>query len=347
MSNRFLSFLILLWFVWAFIAFYLYFFVYYTSTLIVKSNVEDFSFTLSSLKVAQVLSFECKKTDCTYQNISPFSYTLTATKNGYDTIKKDIEVPSSGQFTINLEFNKTVTLEPVEKNQSATGTTSSWSQLTQIQKVTLIKKQKTDYFFQEILELWYFDFIDNGGQMQLNYLTTIDAVPTDLGTFDKVGKEAIKIQKVYGDSKQILLQVGSKNYIIDITTKQIFSFALTPKILYVKQGETKNEFLLVTEVGTYIYASWNSTPKYFSQFSDFVYSPDKKSFIGYVSKKDDIRVANLSLGSGQNSIVNFDRDSLDKKVLLSTDKTVVKIYEIGGKVFVETDDGKTLSLQGF
>jgi hypothetical protein len=54
-----------------------------------------------------------------------------------------------------------------------------------------------------------------------------------------------------------------------------------------------SEFLIVTKVGTYVFDTRNGTPKYFSQFFDFVYSPDKKSIIGFVSNKDEVRRANL------------------------------------------------------
>jgi hypothetical protein len=141
--------------------------VYYTSRLVVTSNEAPFSFTLSSIKIPQALNLSCESTGCTYTDISPFSYTLTATKEGYKAIKKDITVPASSTLEVALNFEKEVLLESKKEASSQTG---SIKELTQEQKVDLVKRKKTAYAFFEIPSKGYFEFTQVGGKLELSML---------------------------------------------------------------------------------------------------------------------------------------------------------------------------------
>ncbi len=314
MSNRLLWILIILWFLGAIVIFYLYFFVYYTSTLLCSAKV------------------------------SPFSYTLTANSNGYKQIRQDITVPAGNTLEVNLDFEKDVVLVPQELS---TSTASWWIEgLTQIQKVDLVKRKKTAYAFIEIPSLWYFEFDEVWGKLQLNYLQKIDSPAKNLGSFEKASKDSIQVKPVYENQNQIYLHIWTESFIIDKETDQIYSFKLSPEVLYIKKGESNFSFLIVTKVGTYVYDTRKEVPEYFTNFTDFIISSDQKSLIGYISSKDTLRRTNFGITDETNVIIEFNREALDKKILLKTGKDIVKMYHSGTWVIVETDDGETLNLNG-
>ena len=138
------------------------------------SNEAPFSFTLSSIKIPQALTLSCESTGCTYTDISPFSYTLTATKEGYKSIEKDITVPASSTLEVALNFEKEVLLESKKETSSSTG---SIKELTQEQKVDLVKRKKTAYAFFEIPSKGYFEFTQIGEKLELSVLRELGEKP--------------------------------------------------------------------------------------------------------------------------------------------------------------------------
>lgn len=291
-----------------------------------------------------MIKLNCESTGCTYQNISPFSYTLTANSNGFRQIKKDIIVPASNSLEVSLEFEKDVVLVPQE-SKTATGFTLT-GELTQEQKIDLVKRKKTAYAFIEIPALGYFEFDSVWGKLQLNYVQKLGATSKNLGTFDNGNKDSIQVKPVYEKQMQVYVHIWEQNFILDLETGQIISFKLRPEVVYVKQGESNLDFLIVTKLGTYVYDTRKEVSEYFTNFSDFIFSWDHKSLIGYISSKDTIRRANFGIHDETNVIIEFNRETLDKKILLKTDKDIVKMYHTGSWVIVETGDGETLHLNG-
>ena len=342
MSNRILWILIIIGFIGAIVLFYLYFFVYYTSTLTVTSNISPFSFSLASTKLPQRIEYTCEKSPCTYTDISPFVYEIQGFATWYTSEIQNFSLPSSSSYTVDIQFEKKIELMEVPE-------VNSWSwEVSTSEKVSIVKLKKSSYTFFDIPTLGYFSFEAKKESMDLFYQADINSPKKLIGNFDLVNATDIRLIPFLWSKTKILLSLEPKtNYSIDIDTKEIISFNLDPEAQSVKQGESDSEYIVSTKLGAYIYDTRKDIPEYFSQFHDFVYSPDKKLILGYVSSHDETRLANLWFEwEFKNSIVSFDRESLERKIVLSLDNELKHIYASGSQIFVEDIEGKVFEIKG-
>ena len=94
MSNRVLWVLILIWVIGLAILVNMYFFVYYTSSLIITSNISEYNVYLEKISIWKFSDYDCKEKVCNIKDLAPLEYKLSVSKDGYKSIEKNIKVPA-------------------------------------------------------------------------------------------------------------------------------------------------------------------------------------------------------------------------------------------------------------
>jgi len=89
---------------------YLYFFVYYTATLTIDANVDDYKVELFSLGTAQKWIHDCPEAECVIAGVSPFDYNISISKADYETKVIPAKIGARGKESIIVQLEKKVSL---------------------------------------------------------------------------------------------------------------------------------------------------------------------------------------------------------------------------------------------
>lgn len=106
LSRKLFALFILIWALGFFVLIYLYFFVYYTSTLVIVANEENYSWELVSIKNAQNRKFTCIQKECIIEDIPPFDYRLTLSKDNFKSISQSINLSARTAERIEVMFER-------------------------------------------------------------------------------------------------------------------------------------------------------------------------------------------------------------------------------------------------
>jgi hypothetical protein len=336
MSNRILALLVLILFsVFAYFI-YAYFFIYYNASIHISSNIENYKVNLYVKKIAKSFTYDCPQKECDIKDIAPFDYNMTLSKTWYQDDFRVIAIKKSSKNNLTVDFKKIVLLKNIEAEAK--------KEISKDAKIQLIKLKAWSYAFFELGEKWNYFFVEKWNSLSLNHLSPAWVLQENIGTFKKVAKDVIFLQAVLWDSDDIYIEIWDEKYIFSAEFNLLKKVDLGVKISYVKPWD-KDKFLLVSDVGTYIFSFYQGTTEYFPLFFDFV--AGEKKLIGYIKQDDSSRLKNFWLESEkQNIILEFDRTSLDKKVLLKSTEDIVKIYAKKGKIYAEESGGKVFELEG-
>lgn len=128
LSRKLFALFVLIWALWFFVLLYLYFFVYYTATLVIVANEENYSWELVSIKNAQNRKFTCIQKECIIEDIPPFDYRLTLSKDDFKSISQSISLSARTAERIEVLFERQarLSLETVVLPES------SWDFLSEI-----------------------------------------------------------------------------------------------------------------------------------------------------------------------------------------------------------------------
>lgn len=338
MSNKILALLVLiLFFIFAYFL-YAYFFIYYNATIHFSSNVDNYSVKLYVPKIAKSFTYECSKKECDIQDIAPFEYNMTLSKKWYENDFRVITIKKSSKNDVSVSFRKIVSLEEVEKEKK--------KELTKDDKVNLVKLKASSYAFFNLEEkgVYYFTESSNA-EIILNYFSQSWVKSENKASFKKISPEAISLQAVVGESDSIFIENGEEKYIFSPELNILKKIDLKwVQVSYLKPWD-KDEYLIVTNIWTYVYSFFDEKLTYFPLFFDFV--AGEKKLIGYIKQDDNSRLKNFWISwETQNIILEFDRQSLDKKILLKTDEDITKIYLKKWVISVEDKSGKNFILNG-
>ncbi len=336
MSNKILALLVLILFSVFIYFIYAYFFIYYNASIHISSNVENYKVKLYVTKIAKSFTYDCPQKECEIKDIAPFDYNMTLSKEGYEDDFRVIQIKKSSKNDIKLDLKKIVLLKTIEAEVK--------KEISKDAKIQLIKLKAWAYVFFELGEKWTYFFVEKWSSLVLNYISPAWVLQENLGTFKKVAQDAIFLQALEWDSNDIYIEIWEEKYIFSAEFNLIKKVDLGVKVSYVKPWD-KDEFLLVSNVGTYVYSFHQGTVEYFPLFFDFV--AGEKKLIGYIKQDDSSRLKNFWLESEkQNIILEFDRTNLDKKILLKSTEDIVKIYAKKGKIYAEESGGKVFELEG-
>jgi len=77
MRNKLFALFILVGVLAGFVLLYMYFFLYYTGTLVFDANIDTYKVSLFSKKTAQTFTYTCTQKICTLTDIPPLEYNMT------------------------------------------------------------------------------------------------------------------------------------------------------------------------------------------------------------------------------------------------------------------------------
>ncbi len=303
--------------------FYFIFFVQYTWTLEITSNIDNYSVELYAKKVYKTFNYDCKEKKCIIKDISPFNYDITLTSPSYKEIKQELSLKWKNTNYIKADFVKDTKLtelnEVKETNKDIEITKDKAKE-----KIAYIKfKKETDYII-DLWSLWFFYFKTSWNNLEL--FKKWESKDTKLGTFPKTDKKDIQIYKIYGDSNKILISLKGRKYIYNLNLQKIDEFKLVPKIKYVKIGNLKTNYLIVTDMGTYTYDELSKELQYFYLFKDFVYLKD--AYIWIIYKDEKSKFTNFWLkDNNKNLVIKYNPWVKNREIILETDMEITQIIQ--------------------
>ncbi len=337
MSNRLLWVLILIWVIGLAILAHLYFFVYYTSTLVIKSNVKDYKIVLEKT-AKDFYNYECKQENCEIKDIAPLEYRLTISKEEYKTIVKNIKIPARNKLELEVILEKDTLLKKVEKEENKEE--EEKHEETKEEKIERIKNSQKSYFFYKLDNNLGFSFILNSWMLDLNI--NKNGVIYDIWQFKKVDKEDISIEKIYGNKKYIFLSIWEEKYLINIENYKKTKLQITPKIKYIKSWKDEKSFILETDKWAFIYNYTKDSMEYFYLFKDFVYLDEW--YIWVVYKNETEKLKNFWWEEKRNNLViKYNPRTKDRSIVYETDLDIDMLIKNDNdevSVFVGEDEYK-------
>lgn len=92
---------------------YLYFFVFYTAVVVINSNVSEYTVEFFNPATAQKREEFCKEALCEILDVSPLEYTITFSKEDYETQTLSTKIQARKKQDFLVEFEKKARLEPL------------------------------------------------------------------------------------------------------------------------------------------------------------------------------------------------------------------------------------------
>ncbi len=336
MSSRLLSVLILVWVVGMFVLLYLYFFVHYTSTLVVRANVSPYTVELYAKSVAQSTFHSCPLSECQIGPISPVDYTMTISSEWYKSITQSISIAPKTTQSLELDFQKDTTLKKIERvTQQEEPESGSWS--TTVADIPSISPQER---IQQIRRERNFDFIiqsDQGDDIWVRRISSTLEVyylggeqEIYIWGFDAISRD-IRVLPVR-ESDYLGLIVGSDTYFYNTVSQSLIELDLVPEIRYIKPWNTSSEFVFISDIGAFEYSLETWVFEYFYLFRDFVFVGERYIGVIYDDEEQKKRNYNLEENSG-NLIISYDPDTQERYILYSTNLDITEIFIRDEQVF--------------
>lgn len=132
MRNKLFALFILVGVIAGFVLVYMYFFLYYTSTLVVNTNIENFQVSLFSKKTAKTFEYNCEQKICTLSDIAPFDYNMTVSSSGYIDIVQSFTIKARSKQEVLVTLEKQVKFEKVQ--ETIAPETSAQEKIAEIRK---------------------------------------------------------------------------------------------------------------------------------------------------------------------------------------------------------------------
>lgn len=321
MSNRILWFLILTLIFWLWYGFYLVFFVKYTWTLEISSNISNYSVSIYAKKIYKTFDYDCFEKKCTIKDISPFDYTITLTSPTYKEIKDELSLKWKKINIINVNFIKNTKLTQVKEVSEIKEWILSTKELAD-KRIEEIKLKKESNYIANLWALWFFYFKNSWNNLDL--YRSFEWKETKLWTFPNSEFEDIQIMKIYDKTDKIFFSLKDRKYIYNLDLSKIDELKLVPKVKYVKSWDFLTNYLIVTDLWAYTYDELTKELKYFYLFKDFVYLKD--AYIWVIYKDETSKFKNFSLKDNKkNLIINYNPSTQIREVILETDMEIEKI----------------------
>ncbi|MCD5385043.1 hypothetical protein LRZ95_00060 [Candidatus Gracilibacteria bacterium] len=200
------------------------------------------------------------------------------------------------------------------------------------------KEQKIKKLRENIKNYKTFRFDDNIIYFKKSDINSLNMYynSVNIGKFKLVYKNYLFVNKVYGGNGDLFISVGKDKYIYNKNLRVLKKIDLNIKVLYVKKDG--NNYIFVTDKGSFIYNFLNNKLEYFSFFNDFIYFDNL--YIGLISPTEKQLINNLGLKNINNDILYlYNPKTKEKKILFNFDFDISKIYKVNDKVYVESNDG--------
>lgn len=151
----------------------------------------------------------------------------------------------------------------------------------------------------------------------------------EIQSFTSVPEKNIQVSNI-GENWNIFLSLWKQSYIFDTNSVRLYSLPFEVAVSYIKPDSVVGNYLVVTEKGTFHYNIADDTAVFEYLFRDFVYEGD--TTIGIIYKDEIQKKSNFDIEQKWNLIVQYNPDSKERKILLSTDLSIDKIQKIWDKI---------------
>ncbi len=329
LSNRTLWFLLLLVIIFSGYLFYLYIFVFSLYNVWISSNIWEYKVSLFAKDISKTINFNCKQTKCSLNKIPALNYEMLITKIWYNNIEINFNPKNKQKFDIYLE--KKVILKKLDK--------IAIKNLSRNEKIDLIKKKNNNYFFQKIWDN-EFSFKNLWNRLELYF----DSKKVSI--LNKINKEDIFINKVYGTQKYFYIKYWNTNYLLNKDFLSINKIDFDIDIKYLKLIQDVN-ILITTKDWSFIYNLIDKNIVYFNSLYDFVILKNW-DYIWILSDNNKLQKVNLWFWKiSGDLLVYYDQKTKDARLLKKIDFQVNKIYMNNNKIFLEDNLWNIYNLENY
>lgn len=321
MNPRLYALLILIGTIGFFVLLYLYFFVYYTATVVIDANVGGYKVDFFAPSTAQKRSVDCPEPRCEIAEVSPFEYNITFSKPEYKNSALSVKIEPRKKQEFVIELEKQAKLEAL-------------IQEAQIQETS---KQKIQRLREDNLYLASFKLDENRkatfsqkGERMVFELRGTGSVQK-IADFARTWGEAIHAEYI-SDTQKVFLKISQTAYIFDSDVWVLHSLPFEIEVRYIKPTKKLSQFLVVTEKWTFLYDTATKKSEFQYVFRDFVFW--QQAQIGVIYDDETQKKENFNLTQKGNIVIYYTQAERDRKVLLVTDLDIDRIEIQGEKVIV-------------
>lgn len=224
--------------------------------------------TVESLKSDFRVKQECIKS-CYFSDLIPWDYNIRVSSEGYENVSKIARVIDNETHKVSIEMKETVSLKKIE-----------WASADMKSKTFILNKP----FLLSSLAIYSFSWKEyylrkEGRSLFFWELNLKDKKEFEIWEWSWVSAE---IDRVSMTSNEFFVKDDSaKKYIVNVNTKEIFSFNFKNKIDYIKKSSDR-QYLLKTENWVFKYSSYTWKIEYLDVFEDFVINWE--DYIWYISE---------------------------------------------------------------
>lgn len=312
MRRKLYALVILLWTTWVIVLTYLYFFVYYTATLTVNSNVWGYRVEFFSKSTAQKRIEECPKMECVIQDLAPFEYNVSIFKPDYESQNLSIQVIARRSEALFIDLQKKAKLSkiiPIDIEESPE------------EQIQRIRTENRSYARFELREDVFLTFKEQGTRLEMFFETSWNSQL--ISDFQTVWKSEILADNIL-DSDSIFLTLGNDSYIFDTRQWKLIQLDFQIKIYYIKAGSSAWEYLIITEKWAFLYESnsWKSEFQYL--FQDYVFLDEQLIWVIFEQEEQKRKNFNLQEETW-NLIIKYNPQDKTRKILYTTDQKIERI----------------------
>ncbi len=311
---------------------YLYFFVFYTATLTINTNVAGYKVELFSKSTAQKWIYNCPEKICIIRDVSPFDYNISISKEDYETKIIAAKVSPRRREEIRVQLEKKTILTTLEAIKT---------QETPKQKIQRLRQEKLYFARFELWDNTMITFSRENNQLKMQY-RNLDFI-REIMTFPLVKSEEIGVEYI-GETKKIFLRIGKNYYIFDTLWAKIYELPFEMRVSYIKPSKKDFQYLVITEKGVFLYDLIDKKSEFQYLFKDFIYYDD--AIIGVIYKDEKQKKSNFNLTKKGNLIIKYSPKDKQRKILLGTSLPIDRIEKIWEKVIFSAN-GKQYELENF
>lgn len=323
MLRKIYALLILLATIGALISAYLYFFVYYTSTITIHANVDTYKVSFFSKKTARKWEHECPDTQCEIPDVAPLEYRISIYKTDYQSQTLSIDVAPRRNEDIFIELKKQPQLTKIDVPAIVENKADILARL----------KQKNKYIATYPL--------DTGERLlfEPRWDTVVAIYETNDQHIEIQAFPLQDAQNLYGEyiygTEEIFFRVGNLSYIYNISRGELIELPFDIEILYVKTSPQPWMYYIVTKQGTFLYDSLNNRSEYQYIFHDFIHTTE--TYVGIIYDDETQKKKNFSFTQPGHLIVQYHPTEKTRDVLYTLETYPERIEYRDEKVILILD----------
>ena len=329
MSNKFLALLILIFTISGIFWVYFYFFVGYTWTVIINSNISDYQVELYTKKLWKTFDYQCQQSPCILNDLSPLSYNLRIYKKGYNSISQNLDIDPRTSVNISINAIKEISFDEILQVKN---------KVSNKDKISLLRDKKRSYRLFDF-EDWSYAYFTESSQWELPLYVYNQWNSQKIGDFS--ASDSLDVKRAR-DTNFLYIRIWELRYLYNIQRWVIQVLDLGVDVNYVKSWQSDNSLVFITPVWAYTYNIDTTLLEYFYLFKDFVYFED--DYIGVIYADEEKKLKNLNLEDKKtNLIIKYNPLLKQREILYETAINIDQIYIEDGVVYFESE-GRIYSL---